>query len=146
MWIAALAILTCHIARTAPATEKGLDKQMAEAEKVFLGGDFRAALEQFRAAKPQGNSPVRYARKYHNIAVCCMRLGQWDEAESAFKDAVRYDPQDVDAYYNLARLALRMGDRNAVLKHVDRVLALEPRHPGASRLKEAIRQRVSLPH
>jgi len=130
MWIAALAIVACHIAKTAPAMETSLDKQMAEAEKVFLSGNFRAALERFRAVKPSGDSPLRYAQKHHNIAVCCMNLERWDEAEAAFKEAVRYDPENLEAYYNLGRLAARRQDWDAGARYLEAAAKLRPQHAG----------------
>ena len=104
---------------------------MAQAEKVFLEGNFRAALERFRAIKPRGNSPARYARKYHNIAVCSMKIGRWDEAESAFEKAVRYDPEDVEAYYNLGRLAVRRRDWETAVTYLETATQIHSQHAGA---------------
>lgn len=58
------------------------------------------------------DADVRYL-----MGVLCLRLGRLDEAESAFAEAVRLDPQHADARHNLALLedlARRYGSEGAV--------------------------------
>ena len=126
--------------------EPEVARAMAEAEQLVQTGNLDDALVAFRKIDVPQSLPRRAAQKHHNIGVICMRLGRWEEAETAFQEAVRCDPADVDAHCNLARLALRRKDQAAALTHIDRVLSLQPGHPGATRLKEGLTGRVSLPH
>ena len=131
LWVAALAIGGYRLAQTPLATGQELGRQMAEAETLFHTGDPCVALEAFRAIEVPEALPQRRAQKFHNIGVISMHLERWEDAETAFREAVRYDPADFDAHYALARLAVRKKAFSAAIGHLSAAVNLEPRHTGA---------------
>src|SRR5207302_5410418 len=74
--------------------------RLAEAE-----GEYRAALD----AGPN-------ALASFNLAVALEDLGRADEAVAAYRAAIDADARCEDAYYNLARIFERRGDRTAALR------------------------------
>jgi spermidine synthase len=57
-----------------------------------------------------------------NIAACQEYLGQLEVALDTFKAAGEQNPTDMDVVYRLARINLKMGNRDEALKLVNRVL------------------------
>jgi Flp pilus assembly protein TadD len=136
-----------HRAHSVPAVSVlRVGPAMVSAENLARKGRLQEALVAFRNIDVPSGLPNRRAQKYHNIGVICMRLQRWHEAEKAFHEALRYDPLDADVHCNLARLAVMSDDQPAALKHVERALALEPGHGGATRLREEIMPYVSISH
>ena len=108
-----------------------LTRQMLVAETLFRTGNPHVALEAFRAIEVPEALPKRRAQKHHNIGIISMHLERWDEAETAFREAVRYDPADFDAHYALARLAVRKKAFSEAVGHLSAAVNLEPHHTGA---------------
>jgi len=52
--------------------------------------------------------------------------GKFDEADTAFRQVLARDPNNVDAFYNLGSLAERRGDLIAALSHYRAAQALKP--------------------
>jgi len=131
LWATAIAIGGYRLTQTPLATGQELGRQMSEAETLFHTGDPRVALEAFRAIEVPGAFPARLAQKFHNIGVISMHLERWDEAAEAFAEALRYDRSDFDAWYNLARLAVRKKQYKAAAEYLHGALHLQQGHAGA---------------
>lgn len=54
------------------------------------------------------------------------RLQRWDEAERAYKEAIKHSPDYVDAYLNLAIAYRHAGKYEESIRTCDRALALQP--------------------
>ncbi len=66
------------------------------------------------------------------------REGNWPQAAEAFAEALRRDPEDRNAVFNLARALSESGRRGEALGLIDRSLAAGRRDEGLMRLREAI--------
>jgi len=60
-----------------------------------------------------------------------MRTGRLDEAEAAFAEAIRGDPDYAEAWNRRATVRYMRGDYTGSIADIRAVLALEPRHFGA---------------
>jgi tetratricopeptide (TPR) repeat protein len=63
---------------------------------------------------------------WHNLGKCCMDLRHNDNAERAWKEAVRLDPKRAVSWDGLGVVALRRGDFAKTIEYCDKALALEP--------------------
>jgi Flp pilus assembly protein TadD len=66
-------------------------------------------------------------------------VGRRGEAEQAFARAAAIDPKDAQPHFELAKLKLAMGQRDAALAEAQRSLDLAPGNPAATKLIELIR-------
>jgi len=90
-------------ARPTPAASD----HFAEAARAFGRGDFRAALNEFEAARALGNDD---AATHYNIAVCRYKLGDYSGAEAEFRMlARRFPAMRALADYNLGLSLMRLG-------------------------------------
>lgn len=78
---------------------------MERATILFQNAKYKEALAQFWLIDIPECFPNRLAQKYHNIGLTQLKLGKPAEAEEAFRQAVSYDPKDLDAYYLLICIA-----------------------------------------
>lgn len=100
-------------ARGADAFEAGVT--------AFRAGNYRAALDAFRAAQRQG---LKSANLDLNLGLAHYRLGQFYEARGHF-EKVRGDLRyTAIADYHLGLMAAQLGDREAALYHLQSVQAL----------------------
>lgn len=73
------------------------------------------------------NRDARFLR-----AVAYQKRGQYEKATRDYNLLLKYHPHHHKAHYNLAMIyAFKTYDKGAALKHFDRFLTLEPKHPKA---------------
>lgn len=87
---------------------KAIDKAGDSFEAQFNLGDalykqekFNDALDQFQVLAGTETNPARLAQIYHNIGNCNFAMQKLLESLEAYKNALRNDPNDHDARYNL---------------------------------------------
>jgi len=81
---------------------------------AYLGlGDYPAALGSFDRAVRLGSDSTTLAPLINDTGVSLAKQGRVREAEVLFRKAVAYDPQLVDAHYNLVHDLAAMGDQDA---------------------------------
>lgn len=64
------------------------------------------------------------------------------EAFQEFSNALRLDPQNADAHYNLGRIYLVQGFIKEAVTHFEAALSFNPRHSSAARDLNELRQRI----
>lgn len=73
---------------------------------------------------------------HSNVGICCMRMGDYAQAESALHKALQSDPNNATAWNNLSVLCFRQGDYTASLEHAKHAIAIDPKlaaaHSGAA--------------
>lgn len=116
----------------APAPSTGLEESLHEAEQALGRGDPAASLGLLdRALRDQPDS----TRALMLLGRTFMALGRHEDAVAAFDRAASVSPAggalQVDALYGKAGALARL-DRNAeTVETLERVLGLDPDHPGA---------------
>jgi Tfp pilus assembly protein PilF len=78
------------------------------------------------SAKSLAHKPSKEARKEYARGMQDTRRGHSDEAIKHLLEAIRLDPDFLDAQNELGVLYVRMGRADLALAHLDRALALEP--------------------
>ncbi len=63
---------------------------------------------------------------WHNLAKCCMDLRHIDNAERAWKESVRLNPNSSKSLDGLGLIYLKRGDFKKAIEYCDRALALAP--------------------
>src|SRR6266581_1047401 len=80
------------------------------AEKAEIAGDFQAALGLWREVAAKEHDAAFFCR-YGRVA---QRLGKWEEAESAFAEALRLEPNLSEAMESLGDLWITRSDKDRV--------------------------------
>jgi coatomer protein complex subunit epsilon len=65
------------------------------------------------------------------LAVCRMKMGEWEDAERDLLDALGKNAQDPDTLANLIAVGLHLGKPTA--RYAAQLRTLAPRHPAAQR-------------
>ena len=91
-----------------------------------LRGDSAGAVEELRAVVKQEPKSL-FANYYLGMAL--MGSGRAHEAEAAFVDCIRFNPDFAQAFQRLAELHLQRQDWNAGMEYAKRVVALTPQRP-----------------
>ena len=78
-------------------------------------GRYEKAIDQYNTLIRMGKED---ASVYCNLGVCCEREGLDEEAESAFKKALRLDKNLQDASHQLGLLALKNDDARAAVEYL----------------------------
>lgn len=78
-------------------------------------GEYAAANEEYAYAAREGSSAIA-AVAHYQTGNTLFRLGELEEAREAYKDALRLDPGDRDAKFNLEILSGLLRDREAELQ------------------------------
>lgn len=86
--------------------------------EAFEAGDYQRALRHFEQAEAEG---VRTPNLRYNLGVTYYRLGQYQEAEEAFRSLTRNPDWRHLALYNLGLIAEARGDRQAAVDYYTRV-------------------------
>jgi len=69
---------------------------------------FRLAAEDFKNAANLLHDSILKSKAYHNLGNCYLQQRDYEEAENAFKSALKLNPRDVDSKYNLSYSKLMM--------------------------------------
>ncbi|MBF0179509.1 MAG: tetratricopeptide repeat protein [Magnetococcales bacterium] len=88
-------------------------------------GDARAALQCWQRAVAVAPD---FAEGHNNLGILLMELRRLDEAEAAFREALRQRPDYRDGCYNLAMLLLARDRRQEAEPFLQRVVRLDPGH------------------
>lgn len=81
----------CH------ANSAGVETRYTNGCRLYSEGEFRAAEQEFKAAATEAES----SDIYYNLGNCYFRLSDYPHARWAYERAVRVNPSDADAKYNL---------------------------------------------
>ena len=68
--------------------------------------------------------------------------GDWNRAESLYKDAITVKPGAVQPHYNLAGLYWKQSRWRDVIHEFESVLKIEPSHPDARKYLESARKKI----
>lgn len=97
---------------------------------LALGGNAAAAVEEFEAtlrdAPPTGQDEPS-AKASYSLGLLHADAGRLDVAIARLTDAVRYDPNYLEAYLALADLLRSAGRAGAARRHYEAALRLDPR-------------------
>lgn len=88
---------------------------------------YEKAVEKYYASlQIRSNSVVA-----SNMGLCQDKLGQLEQAEASYQQALLLDPQNFNAYNNLAQQNLRAGDYAQTLEYAKQALSINPKMPQA---------------
>jgi tetratricopeptide (TPR) repeat protein len=84
-------------------------------------GDYTRAIEcAQRATEVDASNP----RWWHNLGWACLQMRNFAEAKTAYLREISTDPNLPEAYYNLARAELQLGETQAAADHLLQALSL----------------------
>jgi Tfp pilus assembly protein PilF len=107
------------------------------AETLYADGRFAHAQEAYRRVRrsldPEsgtgqvpGDLCMTPGKRGYKLGCCSLALGDWDEAESRFREGLEGDPGHSGCHYGLARIALLRGGTAEALERLKAALEHEP--------------------
>lgn len=75
------------------------------------------------------NNDPNSAGAHYQLGLAFQALGNWESAESEWREAVRLRPEFVEAQRSLALLAMRQGDMGTLESAATQLIHLEPSAP-----------------
>lgn len=91
--------------RALELAEEGAPVKYNRANTLFKKGDLEGALKDYREGAAFGDDALK-AKSFYNMGNALYAGQKFNEAASSFKEALKYDPEDLDAKMNL-ELALK---------------------------------------
>lgn len=73
-----------------------------------------------------------------------LKLGRNTDAKLSFETAVKLDPQNINAIFNLALVYQNLGDTAKAIETLERVLSLDSNHPQAKQVIQGLKNNVGL--
>ena len=74
------------------------------------------------AESPDFNDPPTEAKLEYNLGIDYYKIGQYDNAMAAFRQAINIDPNYIDAYYNLGSILEYLKQDEAALAVFKQIL------------------------
>lgn len=72
-----------------------------------------------------------------------LTYGMLDQAERLYQEVLALEPNNVEAAFGLARVALERGDEQLALERVKRAVKINPRFEDATRLEQRLAEIVA---
>jgi len=87
---------------------EGVDLSKDIGTSAYRSGDYSAAEKAFHAALDKSSSSEEKSRKWHNIGNAQVKQKNYQGAVDSYKEALRENPSDEKARYNLAEAKRRL--------------------------------------
>ena len=79
-----------------------------------------------------------YADATHNLANSYLQIGNLEEAEQYFLEALEYNPDLYQSYYSLALVSYKQGNLEQTRKYLERSLSINPSYAPARQAEQAL--------
>ncbi|KAK6969482.1 hypothetical protein R3P38DRAFT_756440 [Favolaschia claudopus] len=103
----------------------------SEATTQFKNGNFRAAEELYRQAIYASGDSIPLTPLLSNLSATLIKLGEFDEADHAARDALRFEPRAIKPRYRRGVARREMGFFAEALIDFASVLVIDPTHSAA---------------
>ena len=101
---------------------------------------FREAVEQYQTTIALTNDPALLASTYANLGSAYRELGDESKADDGYREALRLNPAQYNAYVGLGRLRERQHRLDDAIANYSQAVALIPSDRGYSLLGHALEQ------
>ena len=101
----------------------------------------KAAIKLKQAISYQENEKLMLPL-YSELGNVYIRLERYKPAEIAFKNAIKIDPNFINAHYGLAGVYLRLNQQDKALEELQKVIKLAPNSQSAENSKEIIEKLI----
>ena len=92
------------------------ESQSPITENVGIPGEIETSISDSVASEPD-------AKLEYNHGIDCYKLGQYEEAISSFRSAIRLYPDYIDAYYNLGSLLDYLNQSDEALAIYEQIIS-----------------------
>jgi len=100
----------------------------------------RDAVKQYEAAIAMTSDPALLAQTYANLGAAYRGLGDNDRAQTNYKQALHYNPNQFNAWLGLGLLAQQQGKFGEAITNLSRSVELQPTARGYLALGDALQQ------
>lgn len=102
-----------------------IDADVAALASACLGADGEYA-EAAQVDRMLCDAQPRNPQGWNSLGYDLFHAGDLEGAHEAFVQAVRLEPTRASTYFNLARIAARMGDKSMAIEHFAKAVELQP--------------------
>ncbi|MEE4235996.1 MAG: multiheme c-type cytochrome [Anderseniella sp.] len=135
-----------RVKRLLPALEDSLQAVRISAARTLIGSptaqlskrSTEALHEAQREWRDSLLAKVDFPETHLILAGTALVLRKPDAAEQAFREAVRQDPQLVDAWRMIIRIRAALGDRQGALKGIEDAMSFNPGNPVLQSLRNQL--------
>ncbi len=109
-----------------PKTVNEQTKMETNAREAYDSGDYMETLSQLKALlKKNPNSPVYWGQ----LGSCYAQLNEFNYSIFAYQNAIKNDPRNVKAMYNLSVVYSEKGSSKEATQVLNKALKLDPKNP-----------------
>lgn len=109
-----------------PVSEEHIEQALKEAERLRRKKQYKEGIDLLVDVLEAG---ILKPRIYYHLGNIYYDMGRLDLAEYAYKRAIEFEPEYVNAHYNLSVLYKRKGNIDASAKMLRKAYSLELKHP-----------------
>lgn len=122
------------------ALNRGVKQTLEAGAAAFRRGDLASAEKYFRQATMvdtehtvvgQAQSSALLAEAHHALGLVLVKLGNAQEAEANYREALQLNPRFVAAHYDIALLQDILGEFEDAIHHYEQVVHIEPHYRDA---------------
>jgi tetratricopeptide (TPR) repeat protein len=103
----------------------GVDADVCALAAACLGAEGQYA-EAAQVDRMLCDAEPRNPQGWNSLGYDLFHAGALEDALEAFEHAAKLEPGRASTYFNLARIAARMGDRSKVIEHFAKAVELQP--------------------
>lgn len=108
-------------------SQEDVEQVLEEVERLRRKKQYKEGIDLLVDVLEAG---ILKPRIYYRLGNIYYDMGRLDLAEYAYKRAIEFEPEHVNAHYNLSVLYKRKGNVDASAKMLRKAYSLELKHPG----------------
>ena len=112
-----------------------LEFKMKLADLLLIQGNFEKSIMHYKNIL---NEFPKMETAWCNLGFAYLKCGEIREAQECFNNSIKLNPVHIQTLLNLASLHLLLNEKEKVIKYLNRVLDIKPKHNKAYNLLKEI--------
>ncbi|MDQ7031453.1 MAG: tetratricopeptide repeat protein [Desulfonauticus sp.] len=117
-----------------------LKLKIAISDQLIDAEEFAASLKYLKQAYADNPESVTI---FNRLGMALRKLGRFEDAEKAYKHALKLDPNDESLYFNLARVYLDQKDFEKAKQTIKKALEINPNFEPGQKMLNFIQKKIN---